>query len=39
MIGLGQIVFIFVMISILFPKKMKQCGNALYKVCNNNKIK
>ena len=39
MVGLGQIVFIFVMISILFPKKMKQTSKALYKVCNNNKNK
>ena len=39
MVGLGEIVFIFVMISILFPKKMKQASKALYKACNNNKIK
>jgi len=35
MVGLGQIVVILFMISILFPKKWKQSGKALYKVCNN----
>ena len=35
MIGLGQIVFILGVISILFPKKWKPSANALYKACNN----